>query len=87
MRSEGRHSTAHAMATALKVWAEARERAISDLNRTAASLDALGQSRETTRLRAAASHLHTLMLGEGRLATAIAPRYEPLTTKAHLEVA
>jgi hypothetical protein len=68
MGSEADPQTAQATAAALETWAEARESAIVELNKTAASLESSGQMQEATRLRRAANHLHARMVKERRRA-------------------
>jgi hypothetical protein len=68
MGSEADLQTAQATAAALETWADARERAIVELNKTAASLERPGQTQEATRLRRAANHLQARMVKERRRA-------------------
>src|SRR5688572_2329616 len=68
MGSETDPQRARSTAAALETRAEARERAIVELNETAASLERSGQIEEATRLRRAANHLQTRMLKERRRA-------------------
>ena len=49
--------TAQKTAAALEIWADARERAIAELNAKVATLELSGQATEARRLRAAAAHL------------------------------
>jgi outer membrane lipopolysaccharide assembly protein LptE/RlpB len=56
-------------AAALEIWAEARERAIAELTRKIASLQASGQTTEAQRLRTAAARLHAKLLSERKRAS------------------
>jgi hypothetical protein len=63
MRSEGSLPNAK-LAAALDTWADARERAVTVLKKTAVSLEAAGHRIEATRLRKAANHLKARMVEE-----------------------
>jgi hypothetical protein len=56
--------TAQKTAAALEIWADARERAIAELNRKMAALELSGQATEAKRLRAAAGHLRGKLVSE-----------------------
>jgi hypothetical protein len=94
MRSRGRPRKAE-LAAALDTWADARERAISDLKTTAITLEEAGQRKEATRLRRAANHLHARMIEERCRASQLRAEaqdqraVEPLpnTSKIELETA
>ena len=57
-------TTAQNTAAALVMWADARERAIAELTRKMAALEASGQTTEAQRLRTAAARLHAKLLSE-----------------------
>jgi HPt (histidine-containing phosphotransfer) domain-containing protein len=61
--------TAQKTAAALEIWAEARERAIAELTRKIAALEASGQTTEAHRLRTAAARLHAKLLSERKRAS------------------
>jgi hypothetical protein len=94
MRSTGKPPEAE-LAAALDTWADARERAISDLKAGAITLEEAGQKKEATRLRRAANHLHARMIEERRRASQLRAEaqdrraVEPLsdTSKIELETA
>jgi hypothetical protein len=56
-------------AAALEIWAEARERAIAELTRKMAALEASGQTTEAERLGAAAARLQAKLLSERKRAS------------------
>ena len=68
MRSEGSLPNAK-LAAALDTWADARERAVTELKMTAVTLEAAGHRIEATRLRKAANHLKARMVEERRRAS------------------
>jgi hypothetical protein len=57
-------TTVQRTAAALVIWAEARERAIAELNKKVTVLEASGQTSEAKRLQAAAALLHRKLLDE-----------------------
>jgi hypothetical protein len=59
------------LASALDIWADARERAAGDLWRKAAGLDRAGQVIEAARLRSAARQLNQKLLQERARAGAV----------------
>jgi hypothetical protein len=64
-------TTAQKTAAALVIWADARERAIAELTRKMAALEASGQTTEAQRLRTAAARLHAKLLSERRRAAVL----------------
>jgi hypothetical protein len=63
--------TVQKTAAALEIWAEARERAITELTRKMAALEASGQTTEAQRLRTAAARLHAKLLSERKRASVL----------------
>ena len=64
-------TTAQKTAAALVIWADARERAIAELTRKMAALEASGQTTEAQRLRTAAARLHARLLSERKRAAVL----------------
>jgi HPt (histidine-containing phosphotransfer) domain-containing protein len=61
--------TAQKTAAALEIWAEARERAMAELTKEIAALEASGLTTEAHRLRTAAARLHAKLLSERKRAS------------------
>jgi hypothetical protein len=61
--------TAQKTAAALEIWTKARERAIAELTRKMAALEASDQTTEAQRLRTAAARLHAKLLSERKRAS------------------
>jgi len=80
--------TAQKAAAALEIWAEARERAIAELTRKMAAIEASGQTTEAQRLGAAAARLHEKLLSERKRASvlrALARSHQPTSPAVTIE--